>query len=125
MSLILYLLIIITIFFYVSKRENKWIKYGKHKRSKHLTINHHKYYLEESEFKDYQAAIYYYFKIVPELTSHSDVLEAKYDYYNWSITILRFEDTTIKLLRCINKIHMIKSSYSISIEDFEFDNPGF
>ncbi len=125
MSLMIPIFIVIVIFLYVSKKEIRWIKYGNYQRSKHIKINQHKYYLEEVIFKDFHKAIHHYFKIVADIAAYDDTLEVKYDYNDWSNTIFRFEHTTIKLVRCVDKVQLIKSSNSISVEDFELDNPEF
>jgi len=127
MTFVFIILIVVVLFFYISKKERRWIMYGTYKRSKHLVINQHKYYLEEVEFDDYQEALFKYAKIVEDIATYSDTLEVKYDLYDWSFSIFCFKDTTIevKLLRSLKKVQLIKSSMPISIEDYEMDNPQF
>lgn len=121
------LLLFIVIFFYLSKKEPRWIKYGKYKRSKHLTVNQHKYYLEEVEFGGYQEALHTFYKVVADIATYDEPLEVKYDLYNWMFTIFRFKNTTIELrnLRSFNRIQLIKSDAPISIEKYEIDSPEF
>ncbi|TDO01449.1 hypothetical protein DET65_3557 [Sunxiuqinia elliptica] len=125
MSLIFSILGILILLLYISKKKSRWIKYGQYRGSRHITINGHQYYLEKVKFKDYQDAIHHYFKIVADISAYADALEVRYDYYDWSNTIFRFEHTTIKLIRCIDKVLLIKSKKPISIEDLELDNSSF
>ncbi len=115
----------IATFLFILKREKRWIKYGKSIRNKHLTFNGNKYYLEEAGFQDYKESLHYYFRIVADIAASAEVREVKYDYYDWSTTVFRFENTTIKILRCIDKVHLIKSDKPVSIEELEGDNPHF
>jgi len=111
----------------VSKKEERWIKYGKYKRSTHRTINQHKYYFEEVEFDSSQESLHVFYKVVADINSYDEALEVKYDLYNWMYTIFRFKDTTIELrnLRSFNRIQLIKSTEPVSIEEYEMDNPEF
>ncbi|NJO88152.1 MAG: hypothetical protein HC831_03680 [Chloroflexia bacterium] len=110
-------------FLLISKREKRWLNYGKYRRSKYLTINQHKYYLEEVIFENYHYAIHNYYKIVGDIAAYDEPEEVKYDLYDWSFSIYRFKDTTIKLTRCIDKVHLVKSLTPVSIEVMELDNP--
>ena len=123
MSLTIIILIAISIYVFASKKENRWIKYGKFRRSRHLTIGQHSYYIEEVVFRDFHQAIHHYFKIIADLEAYADAIEVKYDYNDWSNTVFRFQNTTIKLVRRINKVYLIKSAHPISIDDFEWDYP--
>lgn len=127
MFILTILILFIVIFVWLLKREQRWIMYGKYKRSKHRTFNKHKYYFEEVEFGEYQEALHTFYKVVNDIARYDEVLEVKYDLYNWMFTIFRFKNMTIKLrnLRSFNRIQLIKSTQPISIEEYEMDNSEF
>ncbi len=119
----LYIILVFVFFMFLSQKKRRWIKYGKLQRSKFISSNEHQYYLEEALFKDFHDAIHHLYIINHEINSYAKALEVKYDYFDWSYTIFRFEHTTIKIIRIIDRVILIKSLMPISIEDFEFDNP--
>lgn len=127
MFILFILLLLIVIFIWFSKKESRWIKYGKLKGSKYRKVNRHKYYLEEVEFAEYQEALHTFYKVVNDVAAYDEVLEVKYDLYNWMFTIFRFKNTTIELrnLRSFNRIQLIKSTAPISLEEYEMDSTKF
>lgn len=118
MLLILVLLFII-IGVMIFRRQPYFISLGQAQKSKTIYSNQQRFYIEEVEFSDYQQAIHGYFNIVPELQKYAAVLEVEYDFFDFYSVALRFEDCTMRLLRLVNKVRLIKSSQPISIDEFE------
>lgn len=104
------------------RKKDRVIRYGRYKGGRTIIINKQKYYLEESRFENYQMAIHYYFKIVSDIYDYGEIIEVKEDYYDWSNTVFRFEHSTIKLIRIIDKIIMMKSSEPITVMKIERDS---
>lgn len=126
MALVLMLILLVLIFSLIPRKQDSWIRHGILKRRARLTVNTHTYYLEEVEFDSYQEGLNKYYKIVADIAAYSKILEEKYDLYDWSFSIYRFEDTTVEVrhLRSLHCVRLIKSEKPLSIEDFEMDNPG-
>lgn len=111
--------------FYLLIKEKRWIMHGRIVGSKHLTINHHRYYIEEVKFGSYKEALHKFYKIVADVAAYDEALEVEYDLYDWTYSIFRFTDTTIELrhLMNFNRVRLIKSSTPISIEKYEMIIP--
>lgn len=121
------ILLIVTITIVMQLHVKRWIKHGHFAGRKFFRKREHDYYIEEVVFDDYQEALHNYFKIVNDVASQGEILEQKYDLYDWTYSIFRFKNTTIELrhIRPLNKVRMIKSKVPISIEEYEKDNPSF
>ncbi len=95
------------------------ISLGNFKFAKYSKIDSLSFYIEEVEFNDSQAAIHGYFNIVPMLQNRAEVLESSYDFFDFYTVVLRFEDCTLKLVRQLNKVRLIKSEFPVGIAEFE------
>jgi hypothetical protein len=125
MTIITILVIIHISFFLLIRKEKRWMNYGYNKQNRYIFGNTHKYYLEEVQFDSFNESLNKYFKICEEIGNYGKVVDTKYDLYDWSSSIIEFEDTTIEIqhLRSLKKVRIIKSEKPISIEDYELDNP--
>lgn len=77
------------------------------------------FYIEEVAFDDYQGAIHGYFKLVPLLRQHGVILEERYDFFDFYSVVIAFDDCTLKLVRMIDKVRVIKSHQPMAIAKFE------
>ncbi|OOF37240.1 hypothetical protein [Rodentibacter heidelbergensis] len=116
----LFVLCFTTIIFYlIGKRPVRLLKRGKRLRSEYIEIQENRFYLEEVAFSDYHQALHHYFYLIPQFSNRRDLLETKYNYLDWTDTILRFSDCTLQLVRRIDKILLIKSQTPMNISEFE------
>lgn len=124
MLVLFFIIICVIALIFVSSQEKRWIQHGRLVRQSHKTVNKHRYYIEEVKFDGYQEALSKFYTVVDEIAKHTEIVEVKYDLYNWMYTIFRFKHYTIKLrnLRRFNNIQMIKSTSPLSIENYEQDN---
>lgn len=108
-------------------KNRKWIKYGKLVESKYITVNNHKYYIEVVVLNSYQESINKTFKVVDDVCRYGKIIDSKSDLYDWTSTIVCFQDKTIEVrnIRPENKIIVAESTVPLSISEFEIDNPVF
>lgn len=85
------------------------------------TIAHQqrRYYVEEVAFANRQQAIHGYFRLVPALLAHGEVRESTYDFFDFYTVALRFDDCSMKLVRRLNNVRLIKSMEPLPLEEFE------
>lgn len=85
------------------------------------TITHHqqRFYIEEVEFTNSQQAIHGYFQLATQLHHYAEVQETAYDFFHFYTVVLRFNDSTMKLVRRLNHVRLIKSEQPLSIAEFE------
>ena len=95
------------------------ISLGNFKFAKFVNVGEQQFYIEEVEFRDSQAAIHGYFNIAPMLQNRAEVLETSYDFFDFYTVVLRFDDCTMKLVRQLNKVRLIKSEFPVGIAEFE------
>lgn len=126
MSLFVILVLMMVLFWFAVHKPKRMLKYGNFKGGHFELFNKHRYYVEEANFLHYQDALSTYYKVVDDVASHGEILEVKYDLYDWTVSIYRFADTTIGIhhLRSMNKIQIIKSNEPVSISTFEMDHSG-
>ena len=107
-----------------NKRRTQWLKHGKFYRSANLTINQNSYYMEEVKCESYQHAFGTYDKIIDEIRDYGKIIDIKYDLYDWTFAYFKFEDITIgiKHYRPLNRIQLVQSKSSITIDAMEIDN---
>lgn len=77
------------------------------------------FYIEEVAFDDYQGAIHGYFELVPLLRQRGNIIEEQYDFFDFYSVVIAFDDCTLKLVRMIDKVRLIKSVEPMAIADFE------
>lgn len=123
-TLIIVILSLIFILLALNKKEHL-LKHGHYVRSKSIYAKGHHFYVEEVKFDNYQEALHKFYKIVDDVSKIDQVLEVKYDLYNWTYSYFRFQDYTIELKhhRSYNKVQLIKSKKALSIEEFQLSNP--
>lgn len=107
------------LFYVVVNRPPRIITLGTFKKAKMVRVGQHQFYIEEVEFKDYQAAIHGYFNITPQLQNYAPVQEVSYDFFDFFSVVIRFDSCTMKLVRQIDKVRLIKSVEPMSIAEFE------
>lgn len=107
------------IFIFALRHRPRIIQLGTFKFAQHIHVKSHPFYIEEVEFADSQAAIHGYFNIAPALQNRAEVLESTYDFFDFYTVVLRFEDCTMKLVRQLNKVRLIKSEFPVGIAEFE------
>ncbi|WP_139314920.1 hypothetical protein [Saccharicrinis aurantiacus] len=112
--------------YFATHNQSRYIKLGRFVGSKQQVIGHHNYYIEEVKFKSSHESLHNFYQIVYDIAKYNKVLEVKYDLYDWTHAIYRFEDATIGLsnLRSLSKVRLVKSEIPLSIDEFELDNPG-
>ena len=110
----------LSLIFYLALRHRPHtIQLGTFKFAQNVTLGSHAFYIEEVEFRDSQAAIHGYFNIAPALQNRANVLESTYDFFDFYTVVLRFDDCTMKLVRQLNKVRLIKSEFPVGIAEFE------
>lgn len=114
-------MLMIGLFFLGRNKPTRLIHYGKPVKRYTLSVEQRLYDIEVVAFTDYHQALHYYFKIVPEIQSLGKLLETNADFLDWTNGLMRFEEFTLKLVREVNKIRLIKSHHPISFELFEQD----
>ena len=84
-------------------------------------INHqgHKLYIEQVSFADYQAAIHGYFVLTSALEGRDVLRDSRYDFFDFYSVVLCFDDDTLRLLRLVDKVRVVKSDKPINIDEFE------
>ena len=107
------------IFYFAIRHRPHLIRLGNFKFARFVKVGKQKFYIEEVEFRDSQATIHGYFNIVPMLQNRAEVLETDYDFFDFYTVVLRFEDCTMKLVRQLNKVRLIKSEFPVGIAEFE------
>ncbi|MDO4880428.1 MAG: hypothetical protein Q3983_04040 [Capnocytophaga sp.] len=123
MIVILIILLLLIFYFLFQKREEHWLVFGKEHTMEYLTKGGKKFIYEQTSFGASQETVYYLFQLVYVLTQRKGFLEYKYDLYDFSYNIFRYEGTTLKIFRYQNYIYLIRSTEPMSIEEFESINP--
>ncbi len=111
--------IFILIFVLLLRRKPRLLGLGRFQFAKTIQHNQQQYYIEEVVFADRQQAIHGYFRLVPMLQQYGNVLESEYDFFDFYSVVLRFDDCTMKLVRRLNYVRLIKSEKPVAISDFE------
>lgn len=119
MWILIALIFAIALFYFLGKQPVYLLPRGKHLSAKQLEIEGISFYVEEVRFPDYHQAIHHYYHLIPIFSDRNDVLETHYNYLDWTNTILRFPDSTMQLVRRIDKILLIKSQMPLSVAEFE------
>ena len=101
------------------RRKPRLLGLGRFQFAKIIQHNQQQYYIEEVVFADRQQAIHGYFRLVPMLQQYGNVLESEYDFFDFYSVVLRFEDCSMKLVRRLNYVRLIKSEKPVAISDFE------
>lgn len=114
--------ILIENMFSCCNKEKKWLSFGKNHRIKAVIKNEKKYVIEEVSFETGKDSAHHIYLVVNELLLREGLLETKYDWYDWSSNYLRYEDVTVRLFRFDKKIQLVRSTFPISIEDFEVES---
>ncbi|MDO4230045.1 MAG: hypothetical protein Q4C98_09540 [Capnocytophaga sp.] len=104
------------------KKEEKWLSFGKNHQIKAVFKNEKKYIVEEVSFETSKDSVHHIYLIVNELLLRKGLLETKYDWYDWSSNFLKYEDVTVRLFRFGEKIRLVRSTFPISIEEFEIES---
>ena len=92
---------------------------GKFVAKKNIQCEQYRYYIEEVAFDDYQAAIHGYFNLVPEIQKIGKAEETHYDFFDFYSVAIRFEHCSVRLLRLVDKVRLIKSDRPIPLDEFE------
>ena len=70
-------------------------------------------------FADYQAAIHGYFVLANALEGRGVLRDSRYDFFDFYSVVLCFDDGTLRLLRLVDKVRVVKSDKPINIDEFE------
>lgn len=114
-----FLLMAAAVLYAVARRPRPWLTRGKRLQARFVEIEQQRFYLEEVGFADYHQALHNYFYLIPQFNERHGLRQVKYNYLDWTDTILQFDDCTLQLVRRIDKIRLIKSENPLSIEQFE------
>ena len=117
--LFILLFIFSLIFIFAIRQKPRLLNFGVFRFAKTITHNQQRFYIEEVAFENRKKAVHGYFKIAPQLLERGKVLESKYDFFDFSVIVVRFEDCTLKLVRCLDNVRLIKSETPMSIAEFE------
>ena len=117
--LFILLLILSAIFIFAVRQKTRLLHFGTFRFAKTITHNQHRFYLEEVAFDNRQQAIHGYFQLAPALQNYGKVQETEYDFFDFYSVVLRFDDCTMKLVRRLDNVRLIKSETPMSIAEFE------
>ena len=117
--LFILLLILGVIFIFAIRQKPRLLHFGTFRFAKTITHNQHRFYLEEVAFDNRQQAIHGYFQLAPALQNYGKVQETEYDFFDFYSVVLRFDDCTMKLVRRLDNVRLIKSETPMSIAEFE------
>ena len=117
--LFILLLILSAIFIFAVRQKTRLLHFGTFRFAKTITHNQHRFYLEEVAFDNRQQAIHGYFQLAPALQNYGKVQETEYDFFDFYSVVLRFDDCTMKLVRRLDNVRLIKSETPMSIAAFE------
>ncbi|MDG2918462.1 hypothetical protein P7M46_10680 [Bisgaard Taxon 10/6] len=107
------------IFIFAIRKKTRLLHFGTFRFAKTITHNQHRFYLEEVAFDNRQQAIHGYFQLAPALQNYGKVQETEYDFFDFYSVVLRFDDCTMKLVRRLDNVRLIKSETPMSIAEFE------
>ena len=119
MVLMIILLLSILIAWWIIRQKTRLLHFGTFRFAKTITHNQHRFYLEEVAFDNRQQAIHGYFQLAPALQNYGKVQETEYDFFDFYSVVLRFDDCTMKLVRRLDNVRLIKSETPMSIAEFE------
>lgn len=117
--LFILLFIFSLIFIFAIRKKTRLLHFGTFRFAKTITHNQHRFYLEEVAFDNRQQAIHGYFQLAPALQNYGKVQETEYDFFDFYSVVLRFDDCTMKLVRRLDNVRLIKSEMPMSIAEFE------
>lgn len=117
--LFILLLILSAIFIFAVRQKTRLLHFGTFRFAKTITHNQQRFYLEEVAFDNRQQAIHGYFQLAPALQNYGEVQETEYDFFDFYSVVLRFDDCTMKLVRRLDNVRLIKSETPMSIAEFE------
>lgn len=117
--LFILLLILSAIFIFAVRQKTRLLHFGTFRFAKTITHNQQRFYLEEVAFDNRQQAIHGYFQLAPALQNYGEVQETEYDFFDFYSVVLRFDDCTMKLVRRLDNVRLIKSETPMSIAAFE------
>ena len=117
--LFILLLILGVIFIFAIRQKPRLLHFGTFRFAKTITHNQQCFYLEEVAFDNRQQAIHGYFQLAPALQNYGKVQETEYDFFDFYSVVLRFDDCTMKLVRRLDNVRLIKSETPMSIAEFE------
>lgn len=105
--------------FFFLKKEEKWLFYGKNHRLKVVKNNGKKYIIESVEFESGKKSAHHIYLIVNDLLKRKDILQTKYDWYDWSANIIIYQDVSVRLFRVHTKIILLRTTFPMALESFE------
>ncbi len=117
--LFILLFIFSLIFIFAIRQKPRLLHFGTFRFAKTITHNQQRFYLEEVAFDNRQQAIHGYFQLAPALQNYGKVQETAYDFFDFYSVVLRFDDCTMKLVRRLDNVRVIKSETPMSIAEFE------
>ncbi len=117
--LFILLFIFSLIFIFAIRKKTRLLYFGTFRFAKTITHNQHRFYLEEVAFDNRQQAIHGYFQLAPALQNYGKVQETEYDFFDFYSVVLQFDDCTMKLVRRLDNVRLIKSETPMSIAEFE------
>ncbi|MDG2953653.1 hypothetical protein P7M11_02785 [Bisgaard Taxon 10/6] len=117
--LFILLFIFSLIFIFAIRQKPRLLHFGTFRFAKTICHNQQRFYLEEVAFENRQQAIHGYFQLAPALQNYGKVQETEYDFFDFYSVVLRFDDCTMKLVRRLDNVRLIKSEQPMSIAEFE------
>ncbi|MCT8537364.1 hypothetical protein KZ421_11085 [Glaesserella parasuis] len=117
--LLILLFIFSLIFIFTIRQKPRLLHFGTFRFAKTITHNQQRFYLEKVAFDNRQQAIHGYFQLAPALQNYGKVQETECDFFDFYSVVLRFDDCTMKLVRRLENVRLIKSETPMSIAEFE------
>lgn len=103
---------------YRHKRYTRRLPLGRFVGHKRFVVEGIAYDVEEVAFSDYQAAIRGYFRLVPVVLSLGKVCEERYDFFDFYSVAIRFEHSSVRLLRLVDKVRLVQSRQAVDLDTF-------
>lgn len=111
---LIFLIIPLLLTLWASRRPPRLLRRGVFRKRRRVDG----FYIEEVVFKDYQAAISGYFRLSADLYGYGEVCETRYDFLDFYSVMMRFPDCTLRLVRIIDRVRLIKSTAPMSMDAF-------
>lgn len=115
---LLMILVMVSLMWFRSPK-SRYLPLGRFNGAKTIRVNGDDFYLEEVCFTNYQQAIHGYFQLSYHLYDAERVQEEYYDFFDFYSVALGFEDCSMRLLRIVNRVRLIKSNRYIPLTEFE------
>lgn len=123
MSIFLLLFSVLAIFIVVAisvdKKPKRIMQEGNLLKSKIVSRDGEKFYVEKVILKDWHVSIHSYYLIYDRLTDGRTIVEQRWSYEDFCNVSFRLDDCTYALIRQVDVIALVRSFRSIPLEEFD------